>query len=377
MVIVLLLGGCVVGAPPGFSPGEAWTFPLVDPLVKEPLITTVMVGGKGPFLFVLDPDAPTGIDIELIPQIPTVGNAGYWAPLTDVQVGTLHVDSLSFVARKQHTFDVGGRRIYGVIGREVFTNGLVFGFDRDRGIAWLATPRHAQLPANARVLEYWTRHGAPMVTGSIDGREREFHIDLGRFVNQLRTDDWDGLAVSSGERRIVLADASWRTTDKLATARHVDLGTLEQAGVTFVPFVERELTQNRSATLGLDFFWRFAVAMDFDHQALHLAPRTTVDRAARIGRWNLACKHVGCADLALHGKDLEVRPEHTPIQLRVRATATDGTALPDLEVDLASGAGRFAVALEDRYTDATFEVIDASPFPRTCVDGTECVVPAP
>jgi hypothetical protein len=211
-VIVLLLGGCVVGAPPGFSPGEAWTFPLVDPLAKEPLITPVMIGGKGPFLFVLDPDAATGIDIEVISQISTVGNAGYWAPLTGVQVGTLHVDSLPFLARKQHTFDVGGRRIYGVIGREVFTSGLVFGFDRDRGIAWLATPRHAQLPANARVLEYWTRHGAP--------------------------------------------------------------------------------------------------------------------------------------------------------------------ALPDLEVDLGTGAERFAVALEDRYTDA-FEVIDASPFPRTCVDGTECVVPAP
>ena len=61
----------------------------------------------------------------------------------------------------------------------------------------------------------------------------------------------------------------------------------------------------------------------------------------------------------------------------MRATAADGSALPDLEIDLLAGAERFAVELGDRYTEAALEVIDASPFPRVCIDAQECVVPAP
>jgi hypothetical protein len=373
-----LLAGCVVGAPHGFSPGEAWTFPLVDPLAHLPLITTVTVGGKGPFLFILDPDAPTGIDGEFVAQMPTVGNSPSFTPLADVQIGTLHVDSLPFIQRQPHSFDVGGRRIAGVIGGEVFKGSLVFGFDRDRGVAWLATPKHAVMPAASHTLSYWERHGdrGPYITGAVDGRERDFHIDLGRTINRLRTDYWDGLAVTSAQRRIVLASAKALTTDRVATAKQVTVGTIEQAGVEFAPFSEDGvITQQRSATLGLDFFWPFSVAIDFDNHELHVAARTTVDRATRIGRWNLGCKHAGCAELVLHGANLEVLPERVPAELVVRATARDGTALPDLEVNLAAGAQHFAAALDDRYTDASLDVIDASPFPRKCVDADECVVP--
>jgi hypothetical protein len=373
-----LVAGCVVGAPPGFSPGEAWTFPLVDPLEHLPLITTVTVGGKGPFLFILDPDAATGVDGEFVAQMPTVGNSPSFAPLADVQIGTLHVDSLPFIQRKLHTFDVGGRRIAGVIGGEVFKGSLVFGFDRDRGVAWLATPKHAVVPAASRTLSYWERHGdrGPYITGTIDGQSRDFHIDLGRTTNRLRAELWGGLAVTSAERRVLLASAQAVTTDRVATAKQVSVGSLEQVGVEFAPFSEDGVVlQARSATLGLDFFWPFAVAVDFDRHELHVAVRTTVDRATRIGRWNRSCKHAGCAELVLHGINLEVIPEGVPAELVVRATARDGTALPDLEVNLAAGAQHFAAALDDRYSDASLDVIDASPFPRTCAGADECVVP--
>jgi hypothetical protein len=378
ILALALLAGCVVGAPPGFSPGESWTFPLVDPLAHVPLITTVTVQGKGPFLFILDPDAPTGIDGEFVAQMPTVGNSPSFAPLSDVQIGTLHVDTLPFIQRKLHTYDVGGRRIAGVIGNEVFTGGLVFGFDRDRGIAWLATPKHAVMPAASRTFSYWERHGdrGPYITGAIDGHSRDFHIDLGRTFNRLRTEFWDGLAVTSGQRTIILANGRLVTTNKIATAKQVTVGSLEQVDVAFAPFEEDGVVlQARSAALGLDFFWPFVVAVDFDSHELHLAPRATVDAATRMARWNLPCKHTGCAELLLHGKELEVVPERAPAELIVRATAHDGHALPDIEINLAPGSQRFGVTLPDGYDEASLAVIDASPFPRKCADANECVVP--
>jgi hypothetical protein len=378
VLVPALLAACVVGAPPGFSPGESWTFPLVDPLAHMPLITTVTVQGKGPFLFILDPDAPTGIDGEFVAQMPTVGNSPSFAPLGDVQIGTLHVDSLPFVQRKLHAFDVGGRRIAGVIGYEVFTGGLVFGFDRDRGVAWLATPKHASVAPASRTFSYWERHGdrGPYITGAVDGHSREFHIDLGRSVNRLRTELWEGLAVTSAQRRVVLASAKPLTTDKVATAKQVTVGSLEQVGVEFAPFSEDGVVlQTRSATLGLDFFWPFTVAVDFDSHQLHLAPRATISVATRVSRWNRSCKHAGCAELLLHGNELEVIPEHAPSELVVRAVAHDGSPLPDLEINLAAGAERFGVTLPDAYDESLLEVIDASPFPRQCADANECVVP--
>jgi hypothetical protein len=387
-----LLPACVLGAPPGFSPGESWTFPLVDPLVHEPLITPVTVGGKGPFLFILDPDAFTGIDVGFLSAIPAFGNGPSYAPLSDVQIGSLHVDSLPFIARPMHAFDTANRRIAGVIGKEVITGALVVGFDRDRGIAWLATPKHAALPPGARSLDYWEgpspdrtapRDRGPYVTGTIDGREQDLHVDLGRTSNMLRPDRWDGLAVHDELRTITFEDGERKDTSRVATAKHVTAGRsaagengVERFGVTFAPFVDRNyLAGERAATVGLDFLWDFAVAVSFDAHRIYVTPRTPVAPGPRIARWALPCKHTGCAALALHGKDLEVTPEHVPVQLVVSAMAHDGTALPPLEVNLDAGAEHFAVALDDKYADAVLEVTDASPFPRTCVDAKQCVVP--
>lgn len=357
MWFTLMLPACVIGAPPGFSPGESWTFPLVDPLAHEPLTVPVTIGGKGPFLFVLDPDAETAIDVGFIPQLAAVGNGPRYAPITDVQIGTLHVASLPFVASKAHAFDTAGRRIAGVIGREVITSALVLGFDRDRGVAWLATPKHAPLPERARHFEYFERSTGtdapkdrgPYASGTIDGRGQDFHIDLGHVESTLRGGP--------------------------LTAKQVSVGGIDRYGVAFAPFTGDYLAEIRSATLGLDFFWQLSVAVDFDSHRIYVAPRTQVDRASRIARWPLACKHPGCAELVLHGKDLEIIPERTPAQLVVRAAAHDGSALPTLEIDLDAGATHFAVALDDRYSDAVLDVNDASPFPRTCVDAKGCVVP--
>ena len=56
-LVWLLAAGCTVGAPPGFSSGERWTFPLVGPLEDGLLLTPATVHGHGPYLFAIDPDA--------------------------------------------------------------------------------------------------------------------------------------------------------------------------------------------------------------------------------------------------------------------------------------------------------------------------------
>src|SRR4051812_1080712 len=43
--VTIALAGCTVGAPPGFSGGDRWTFPLVGPLEDGLLVTPVSVHG--------------------------------------------------------------------------------------------------------------------------------------------------------------------------------------------------------------------------------------------------------------------------------------------------------------------------------------------
>src|SRR5207237_1156911 len=78
LALALALGGaCTVGAPPGFSSGDHWAFPLVGPLEDGVLLVPVTINGKGPYLFLLDPDAPlTSIDEALAAGLDLYGGTG-------------------------------------------------------------------------------------------------------------------------------------------------------------------------------------------------------------------------------------------------------------------------------------------------------------
>jgi len=329
---------------------------------------------------VLDPDADTGIDAQVLTQVPAFRNA----PVVDVQVGTLHLDSLAFVTRPQHAFDIAGRRIAGVLGREVFTSSLVFGFSRDEGIAWLATPKHARELAQARAVDFYFRKKRnaptehPLIAATVDGQGRELQIDLGRVDSRLRTRFWPAGAVAEEHHTVIDAAGTHHETEVVTTAKSVQLGAIERFDVRFVDYQDSYvLPDELDGTVALDALFDLDVAVSFDSHRLYVAARHEVARATRIARWSMSCKHLGCAELVLHGRALEVRPEQTPAQLIVRATSSYGAPLPTLEVDLDRGADHFAVELDDRYTDAVLDVIDASPFPRTCsAEARGCVVPA-
>jgi aspartyl protease len=144
----ILAAGCTTGVPGGFSKGDHWTFPLVGPLEDGLLLTPVSVRGHGPYLFAIDPDANiTVIDQQVVDEAGlTMGrgpsrideaaseqNRGY-AELLDLKIGNLAIDRRQVMLVPTGFYNTAdGRRLNGVLGRDVLADSLVFGFDRDQG----------------------------------------------------------------------------------------------------------------------------------------------------------------------------------------------------------------------------------------------------
>jgi hypothetical protein len=412
---VVLLAACSIGAPPGFSEGDTWSFPLVDPLADGRLVTPVTIDGKGPFLFAIDPNTRDAIvDMELYKLLGAQGAEGmigdqadkthhaYDFTLPNVQIGDLRVSLLYAVAWNNHRFDSAGRRIYGVIGREVLADSLVFGFDRDRGIAWVKTTQAFSPPADARVLDYskgdrtigykgrsnlYLRH--ELVSAAIDGRTYPLAIDFGRVVNQLRYGHWaeTGIAPVTKASYIVDEVGGWRATEFVGNAHHVETQGIARDALGFVTFDDQRILDDGEieGSLGLDFWKPFAVADDQQHEKLYLTPRRDPAESAqlRMNRWGamLPCGATGCAAVQITS-DAAPRLQVTrdpsagqaPLELVVAATAANGDKLPMLTISLPAGVADLSTPLDPRYTGATVDVIDASPFPRDCDSPAHCVI---
>ncbi len=422
---LLLVTGCAIGAPPGFSPGDSWTMPLVDPLSDGRLIVPVMVHGKGPYLFALDRDALTatarnyitdnheiwtvvdpeiahdaGVQVLGQTRLDDYGDTTHPAfvvELTDVEVGTL-TRSLVRVAvePKPHMFDQDGRRIYGVLGRDFIADSLVFGFDRDRGIAWLQTQQAFKPPAGASSLELSkvAENGAKVIWQPVVENVKlgdmtvDMHPDFATVVSQLVGDKW-------APARMQALDWNLAIIDSAGVTRHVEhfaVGDINANGVVgqhlaFAPYDDRRHPlYHLDGTLGLDFFRPFAVAADWHHEKIYLSPRgeTPQARDLRLARWGSAvptCPEAGCVKLELatsaDGPVLMVRPTVTlkrDLEVVVAATGKSGSALPRLLLNLPAGTDGFDAHLEPRYDGAGFEVVDASPFPRMCPTTQGCLM---
>src|ERR1700691_1300668 len=169
--VLLLLGGCVFGAPPGFPSGETWTFPLVDSLADGRLLTPVRIEGQGPYLFELDPSAAiTTVDAEIVARANLDGVFSY--AMSDVEIGDLELGTVGVAVVPQHAFDADGRRIWGVSGSNVIADSLVFGFDRDRAVACLATKDAFHVPAGAHAIDL---HSTESATNRSGGRGVTYH----------------------------------------------------------------------------------------------------------------------------------------------------------------------------------------------------------
>ena len=422
LALAIAASSCVVGAPPGFSSGTRWTFPLVDPLDDGLLVTTVFIKGKGPYLFAIDPEANVSIiDERIAIEAHLTIDRGYNtrlygedgerrvrfnAEVRDIQVGNLVIESRRAIVVPHETLAATGRDIRGVLGRNVIADSLVFGFDRDRGVAWLETGASFKPPADATRVDYSpTKVGGnkseiPLAHAVVGGRDTVVELTLGSTISRLRPDIGQALGVGPATRPAIEFDATGarRTLGVSATPVKVMLGGAANDHVAVAPYIDRSELPSAAmffgGTLAQDFFAPFTVYADWNDHAFFLEPRDrSPQTAVRLGRWaDLArCPHLGCVTAtiaspqAAASSDAGFAPTsaasvlhvtrdpdaNMPLEIRLRATGH--TELPDLVVELPAGVHDVLAPVSGELASAGYEVVDASPFASPCPAPGGCV----
>jgi hypothetical protein len=422
LALAIAAGSCVVGAPPGFSSGTRWTFPLVDPLDDGLLVTTVFVKGKGPYLFAIDPEAnvsiidervaiDAGLTIDRGYNTRLYGEDGerrvrFNAEVRDIRIGNLAIESRRAIVVPHETLAATGRDIRGVLGRNVIADSLVFGFDRDRGVAWLETGASFKPPAGAVRIDYnptrvdGNRSEIPLAHAVVGGRDTVVELMLGSAISRLRPALGDALGVGPATRTVIELDATGarRTLGVSATPVKVLLGGAANDHVAVAPYIDRsELPSGAmffAGSLAQNFFSPFTVYADWNNHAFYLEPRDrSPQTAVRLGRWaDLArCAHLGCvtatiaAPQAAASTDAGFAPAAAPsmlhvtrdlganMPLEVRLRAAGHAELPDLVVELPPDVHDVLAPISAELASAGYEVVDASPFASRCPKAGGCV----
>lgn len=424
VVVLALSGACTSGAPPGFTggKGDRWALPLVGPMENGLLLTPVTLDGKGPFLFVIDPDSDiTAIDEQVAKETQFRVFRGpsrldetdtqqirFYAEVTGIEVGTLIVERRNAMIVKAGTFDRDGRRIHGLLGRDVIPDSLVFGFDRDLGLAQLVVAKSFAPPANAIKIPYEVVPSQipnidvqpvsrRLAKAKIGGETFTMHLDLGDQLSTLRESLWAKAKLVEQAARTGSIDEVGvpRKIEKVGLGQGVSLGNAVAEKIAFAPYEDKRWHEEDVAgALALDFFRDYDVWLDWDARALYLAPRTPTALGMRIGRWETGalgkCPHVGCVEVRtvdpLAGKPLAPGVPHPGVilsitrdepaggmELEVTLEAKDRPDLPRLVVNMSPNGDRVMDHLKAEWAGVTFIVVDASPYPRACTGATGCV----
>jgi len=427
---VTVLGACTTGAPPGFSGGDTWIVPLVGPLEDGPLLVPATVNGKGPFVFAIDPDAHVSIIDEDVRAV-TKANTGegprildesdternkFYAEILSWKLGALTVQGPkpAQIVRKG-TFDVDGRRVYGVIGRDIIADSLVFAVHRGDGIVVLSTQKTFKVPAGWTSLSYskllsriqnveTVPLARRLVGATIAGMQYPMHVDFGAATSQLRSRAWERAKLVSAEADIGVVDEAGtaRRAKQTGRAESVTVGTMTTKDVVFVPYDDKRWAdQDIEGTLGLDFFKPYDVIVNWDRDTLYLKPRDEAKLAsisARYTRWMSEtlshCPDVGCVKLSavdpLAGKPPEEMPQKHPgivisivrdpsmkeydLEVLIGVIPAEGKpALKWLVANMPAGTDRAMTHLSPDYVGAIYRILDVSPFPRPCAAGDACV----
>ena len=415
LLACIVLAACPGQGPAGFSSGasgveDRWTLPLVGPLEDGLLITPVTIGTRGPFLFALDPDAPISVvDGALVKLLglrafngpPRYDETGAPQPrvlveMSGLEVGSLIIEKRRAIVVRANTFDTAGRRIHGVLGADVLASGVVFGFDRDAGVATLVEgsafrPPPGSIPLVyrdvAKSLPVVARH---VVKATVADAAFDLHLDLGTTVSQLRERDWPRAKLVSHELAGAMVDevGTLRKLSKASEPSTVTSGPISTDRVAFVPYGDRRWTEAEVAgSLGLDFFAGHDVWAQWTAHVYHLVPRTPEPLAKRIARWEQGaldkCTIPGCVTVRLvdplAGKPLEEGKPHPGVILSVTREERAGgmplevvlevksrPRLPLVIVNLPAHTDRMIDQLPAEFVGTTLEVVDVGPYPRAC-----------
>jgi hypothetical protein len=440
----ILVAGCTAGVPSGFSKGDRWTLPLVGPLEDGLLITPVSVRGHGPYLFLIDPDADgSAVDQQVVDEASLTIGVGpsrfdetgteqtrAYAELLDLQAGSLTIDRRSAMVVPTTFYNTEGRRVNGVLGRDVIADALVFGFDREQGIVTLSTRKAFTPPPDAIAVTYQavsvdpdsvrtgggpadpntsgrdasSRVGANtsgsrfdialerrVAAAQIDGVKVAMHLDLGGPVSQLREPLWSKVKLTPTDVKLRLVDEAGtvREVAHAGIAGTVTLGAAKASHVTLVPYTDRRFAVAKvDGALGLDFFQPYAVYASWGSNTFYLKARgdAAATTVARLGRWGAplpACPHPGCVTVSATTTDLGIRfdvvrdPEsaHHALEVRLGVTPAPGKSAAPLLVELPSDVDKLTGGISGEYGGATFTVLDVSPFIRSCEGNAGCVIP--
>lgn len=398
-----------------------WELPLIGPLEEGPLLTAVTINTYGPYVFVIDLDSPiSAIDTEAARLAKLVAAPGPlrldeagtpqqrpYTALQALEIGSLIIDQRDAIIVRANSFDSAGRRIHGLLGRDVLGNASVFGIDRDRGVVVLVEAASFKRPAGAAIVPYVPLPAGPtpegqlapaprnIVKATVNGAPVTLHVDLGATASQLREPKWAETQLVSRPVQLALIDelGTRRVVAQASEPAAVVTGALTAPHVAFVPYDDRRWP-SLDGTLGLGAFAAVTVWQDLAANALVLVPRREIAPAHRIARWDDAvlqkCKSPGCAAVKLidplngappvdgkphPGLVLSITRDEVAggMPLEVTVSAQGKPELPRLVINLPAHTDRLVHHLKPEFLGATLVVVDASPFPRSCPGGNGCV----
>jgi len=323
---LLLLGlsliSCVVGAPPGFSGGDNWSVPLVAPLENDLLLVPVKINGQGPFLFMIDPDSPeSSVEASLQASLKLYTrraanrrqteadhlNYVLIAEVNKMTIGDLSVRHLYVRVHDDATYWAGGRRVRGIIGRDVIADSLAFKFDRDEGMMYIGTQGHLKAPLDAKKVKFTQSYGIHRryLSKVILNRKHEvtMHLDLGARTSML----WPHLI-----KKYKMPTIPVRATqvDEYGTKRSISSGTIagivkvgeiETNAITMLPYGDKRIDQDDlDGVIGQNFWSKYNVTINWHQKRVWLQKRdgNLAEKAAiRVSRWGGqldSCKTLAC-----------------------------------------------------------------------------------
>lgn len=361
------------------------------------LVVPALVDGKGPYLFMLDPDENvSAVDEEVVKAAGLRTGPGphmldendtehpsFAAEVLEWRLGDLVVHNKPAMAVKDGTFDRDGRRIHGVIGRDIIADSLVFGFDRDQGLMILATQKafHAEGDVFKTERVYSKIQNVDVVPPAmrlvktqINGKPFTMNVALSRVPSELRMRSFGPAALQGDAPKATVA-----------------FGKVTQNDVPFVAYRDRRWEEEDvEGNLGLSAFRGVDVFANWDSDTFYTHPRSEVSPEVRIGRWSslAPCAKTGCAKVSvidpMAGKELtgphpglvvSVARDPSTLQqpLEVLIAVTGKPDLPWLVASFPAGVDRAMTHVPADWQGAQVAVVDASPFARACPTQGACI----
>ena len=373
---VALSASCVVGSPPGFSDGDRWQVPLVAPLEHDVLLLPVKINDTGPYLFAVDPDSNvSSIDNVLSTELQLMTRQHrdelsendkripvYKSEVKTIAVGNLTVRNREVNVHKFGSFWVGGRRVRGLLGRDVIADSLVFAADRDAGIAYIGTQGNLPPPTGAAAVKFRPYFRRNIATVMVAGNKASMHIDLGGPVSQAwakKLNSWQLPAVGKRRRMTDEYGTVWETSQG-ATASSIELAGHSQSNIVLVPFADGRVEEEElDGTIGQDVLSHYNVTANWHEKTIWLQPRNpdllaTAD--ARIKRWGSVfegCKQPACVSVEVIGGQQPTPPPTAPQEPVAAAPSTAPSTAPGATVSEV----QLHVAREASVLDLDYEVL--------------------